>query len=260
MSATDFKPGDRVRLTAHLPKHFDGETHGIVSEDPTMIASALAVTIGGRDYLFAPRDLTLDPLPRTTARPFQIGDPVRLLTPQFPDIDGRSGVVTATSPLVGKWARVEFPSDGSWADELLARDGKRSALFPTHELEPITVDQPATEDLDATNPSTGVVTAPTPAPVDDNWDAMADAYGPECAACEGDDDASHVDGCQHIAALPSLVELDQRDELRTLIAAAIFNSAGGTGEPMDSGLTFKVDPFMAADAILARFEVKAVTS
>lgn len=36
-------------------------------------------------------------------------------------------------------------------------------------------------------------------PKDAEYVAMADAYGPECAACEGDDDAAHVDGCRWIA-------------------------------------------------------------
>jgi len=59
---------------------------------------------------------------------------------------------------------------------------------------------------------------------------------------------------------PSLVEMDQRDEVRSLLAGAIWISTGGVGNLYDFGHTYAVDPFLAADAILARFEVKAVTS
>lgn len=73
-------------------------------------------------------------------------------------------------------------------------------------------------------PSTGVVTDHAPAPVDaatPDWDAMADAYGPVCAACEGDDDASHVADCRWIAAQrPSLVQLDYAEAAAKVAATS----------------------------------------
>lgn len=60
--------------------------------------------------------------------------------------------------------------------------------------------------------------------------------------------------------VPSLVELDRRDEVRSLLAGAIWISTGGVGNLYDFGHTYAVDPFLAADAILARFDVRAVIS
>jgi len=160
-----------------------------------------------------------------SARPFAVGDRYRFkndvveITEVIPELDFYDG-----RPAVRYAWLTEIDVDPAIREHSSREAGRLTGLARAEVFaRTATFVEPA-----PTNPSTGAVTQPNPAPVD--------------------------------AATPSLVELDRRDEMRALLAEAIWRSTGGVGRLYDVGHTYAIDPFGAAEHILARFEVKAVTS
>jgi hypothetical protein len=185
-----------------------------------------------------------------SARPFAVGDRVVAYGRSGGQVGTGTGVIDKMDEIeadgdkyVSVWVRLDTPvmDDGverKWITLYLDADRVTPQFDHTIALLP-------------TDTSSGAVTQPNPAPLD----VPTPDHGPLAGRLSDRPLAKVLSRPAHV---PSLVALD-REEMRTLLAEAIWHSTGGVGRLYDVGHTYAVDPFGAAEHILARFELREVT-